>query len=734
MGAQPLETVESTHAHQKSRGLRRVGLELVAISFVVLFQELALIRWLPAQVRVVAYFPNLVLISAFLGLGLGSLRSRGRSLVWLWPLALGLVVGGAWALSHVAFTARGVSQHLWLLYYDLPEDGWVYEGVRLPLVALFVLCALSFVPLGQAIGQRLNRFHERSSALWGYAFDLGGSLLGVIGFAVASFMQLFPVVWFAVVFLAAALWFLADRRRWPLWVAGGAIVLAAVGLSEKALHYSPYYAISLDSDPSGNRFAVLTNGSLHQVARSVHRGDRLIYEDDQRVRAGYHLPFEEVDRRFERALVLGAGTGNDVAVLLDQGVASIDAVEIDPVIAQLGRELHPNDPYGSPRVTVHSMDARTFLNNTDETYDLIVFGTLDSMTRTSALGNVRLDNFVYTREALTAARERLRPDGGLAMYFMVGEEYINHRLAGLIASVFGEPPVTIKGGFAVFNHVYLAGPAFASLRRMTPENAERYMAEFLPTLDLPTDDWPYLYLMTRGVSGFYLSLMVIFLALAALGVFSVSKEMRASLGAGRGLDVEMFLFGAAFLLLETHFVTAMSLVWGVTWLTSAVVFASILLVILAATVAVELRPMPWRVAATGLVVTLVAGYLIPPEALLLKEGALRLAASVLYVGAPVFFAGVCFALRFRVRTNVDVAFGWNVLGAVAGGLLEFLSMAVGLSAMALIAAAAYLAAFLMRERAEAAGTPGAPSERRVEPRTSAPAAAAPVRVRERVNA
>ena len=55
---------------------RRDAIELVAVSFVVLFVELALIRWLAAQVRVLAYFPNVVLIAAFLGLGIGSMRAR----------------------------------------------------------------------------------------------------------------------------------------------------------------------------------------------------------------------------------------------------------------------------------------------------------------------------------------------------------------------------------------------------------------------------------------------------------------------------------------------------------------------------------------------------------------------------------------------------------------------------------------------------------------------------------
>jgi hypothetical protein len=67
-----------------------------------------------------------------------------------------------------------------------------------------------------------------------------------------------------------------------------------------------------------------------------------------------------------------------------------------------------------------------------------------------------------------------------------------------------------------------------------------------------------------------------------------------------------------------------------------------------------------------------------------------------YVGTPVFFASACFALRFRTRAAVDLAFGWNVLGAVAGGLIEFFSMSYGLRAMALLAVVAYLLAFLRK--------------------------------------
>jgi hypothetical protein len=70
------------------------------------------------------------------------------------------------------------------------------------------------------------------------------------------------------------------------------------------------------------------------------------------------------------------------------------------------------------------------------------------------------------------------------------------------------------------------------------------------------------------------------------------------------------------------------------------------------------------------------------------------------VGIPIFLASVGFARLFETRTEPDLAFGWNLLGAVAGGLIELVSMAVGLKALMLVAAAAYLGALLLALRSK----------------------------------
>lgn len=682
--------------------LRRAGLELVAASFLVLFQELAFIRWLGGQVRVLAYFPNLVLISAFLGLGIGALRAGRGSLLALWPAGIVALSLASFGLSRVAFTqdSSQASEHLFLLYYDLPSTAPVIEGVRAPIALCFALSALCFAALGQLVAERLAAFALRGRLLHGYACDLLGSLLGVVVFAFASLNGSGPRSWFALLLSLGVVFF---RGRALL-----AYVPVALGIgiflfqTDTGDRYSPYYAVRVIPDFQQS-LVVLANGSLHQTGVSLRRDARPSSERHARILRGYHLPYRMLGRPPRKALVLGAGTGNDVAALLDEGAQQIDAVEIDPVILEAGREHHPDRPYDSPRVRVFNADARSYLNDSDQRYDLIVFGTLDSLTRLSALSNVRLDNFVYTEDCLRAARRLLTPDGGVVLYFATATDYIHAHIVGMLTRAFGELPHFVHEEFELFNSIYVSGPAFAQLPAHEDAARERYLREVLPTLAIPSDDWPFLYLRERGVSGFYWSLIALFLALSAGAVWLAVPGRGGARGLGSA-DPEMFLFGVGFLLLESKFVTAMNLLWGATWLTSAVVFGAILATVLLATLAMHAS----RASATPLLalalLALAANALIPVSALLSLSGPLRLAASVASVGLPVFFASAAFALRFRARASAPQAFAWNLLGSVAGGLLEFLAMATGLAALSWVAALAYALALALSRRGSAVAT------------------------------
>ena len=60
-------------------------------------------------------------------------------------------------------------------------------------------------------------------------------------------------------------------------------------------------------------------------------------------------------------LIIGAGSGSDVAIALSKGAKHIDAVDIDPRIMEIGVEKNPDHPYDDPRVTRHVNDGRAFL-------------------------------------------------------------------------------------------------------------------------------------------------------------------------------------------------------------------------------------------------------------------------------------------------------------------------------------------------------------------------------------
>jgi hypothetical protein len=174
----------------------------------------------------------------------------------------------------------------------------------------------------------------------------------------------------------------------------------------------------------------------------------------------------------------------------------------------------------------------------------------------------------------------------------------------------------------------------------------------------------------------------------------------------------MFWFGAGFLLIETRAVTEMNLLWSATWLTSAIVFAAILATILGATLLAAVRPVRFELGTLGVALALLITWATPTATLLRVDWGVKLVFSILFVGLPAFFAALCFAALFKGRPDATVAFGWNLRGAVAGGLLELSAMALGFKALHLMALAAYLAAFLAWRRekrgATAGASPGAP--------------------------
>jgi hypothetical protein len=102
---------------------------------------------------------------------------------------------------------------------------------------------------------------------------------------------------------------------------------------------------------------------------------------------------------------------------------------------------------------------------------------------------------------------------------------------------------------------------------------------------------------------------------------------------------------------------------------------------------------------------LVVSYIWPIARWHLSPGVASYAAAAAYLGVPILLAAIIFAIGFRKARLGSEALANNLLGAILGGTLEYLSLALGIRALSLLAAAMYLAAFAFWLRARS-GEPG----------------------------
>jgi len=384
-------------------------------------------------------------------------------------------------------------------------------------------------------------------------------------------------------------------------------------------------------------------------------------------------------------LVVGAGTGNDVAAAIRHGATHVDAVEIDPLIVKLGRSYHPEHPYNSPRVTVFVDDARAYFKKSRQSYDLIVFGLLDSHTLLTSLSSIRLDNYVYTLESIREARSLLRPNGTLVLAFASGSSFVSDRLFATLTRAFGTPPLAYFTSYGIDAVVFVEGKARESSPIQDFPEASKDLQSRLPTTLIATDHWPFLYLEYRTIPVAIWSVLALFLYFAV----SVLKRVAPLRLLATREGIHLFFLGAGFMLLETKGVTELSLLFGSTWIVNAIVIAAFLFMGLAANTLVMVRPVSRPLAYIGLFVFLLLGMFLPYSLLGGLPTLEKLLATAVLVGLPIFFSGLVFSRSFRDVARPAQALGINLLGAVVGGALENLVMVGGTPVLGVLAIIIY---------------------------------------------
>jgi SAM-dependent methyltransferase len=457
--------------------------------------------------------------------------------------------------------------------------------------------------------------------------------------------------------------------------------------------WSPYQKLTivpLLDDGDAKRFVLNTNDSWYQEISNlspevVARRPQLNELDVPLQYHRYNLPYRFFPNPPE-VLIAGAGMGNDVAAALRNGSGHVTAVEIDPLIYASGKELHPERPYNSDRVTVYVDDARAFIQKTAQTYDLVVYSILDSHTTSSHYTNIRLDNYVYTLESMRKTRKLLKPDGVFALSFSSERPWFVGRLRGIVTEAFGKPPLMVHDGHQFFivgngDRIERTLAANADLKAFVASRPQIPSEPAEPTLD----DWPYLYQRARGIPTvvWLLSIGLTLICWMTFRRFNTTSE---------GIQWHFFFLGAAFMLLEVQIISKAALLFGTTWLVNSIVITSLLLFILLANIVISVVPnFPRPLAYAGLMASMGVAYFIPASALFFDSMVTRGAVAAGIYCSPVFFAGLIFITSFREGGFRAEAFGSNLVGSLVGGLLESLSYLIGIKALVIVAALLYAA-------------------------------------------
>jgi hypothetical protein len=691
--------------------------DLLIASFGALFFEMVLVRWLPTTIYYLGYYKNCILFATFLGLGCGAATHRRshRILPYFMLLVTAAVLCSSMVERYTKVVPLTTGEFLWPQF----KQASVEVPVLAVLLIVFIGAALLMIPFGRLVGNHLNAFPPITA----YSINIGASLLGIISFLVLSYVGLGPGVWFAIAAIPILYFVRTNRVGLVCNLVGLILIITTLQFFRAPQEFwSPYSKISLDTlSESLNSRMLSTNNNGHQVlydlspprlasVANMPAAERGLLENHSHI---YNSAYSVVRPR--SVLIIGGGSGNEAAAALRHNVETIDVVEIDPVIIEIGRMHHPERPYSDPRVRVINDDARHYMATTAHRYDLVIFGFLDSTSHLSSMSNIRLDNYVYTLESFRQARALLNPDGLLQVTYYAIADHVRARILSMIEDAFGQPPlIGVVNENQSADLIIFAGPAVMNTSRLSVPGLIQvatgpFSAEMRRSLSV-TDDWPYLYLRGRSIGSNYLlglsAMALISLFFIRTFVWSTAKTAAVTPLAAWCF----FLQGAGFMLLEANTIMRMALIFGSTWIVTSVAVILVLLAALVSNWIVQRFAVPsLNAIMLFLTATTLLNFAIDMHFYLNLPDPYRTILAAFQVYCPMLASSLVFGRLFQRSRQVSYDFGMNILGAMLGGMLEYTSMIFGVRMVYLLSLAIFLAIVPLYNRI------GKPSDAALQP-------------------
>jgi spermidine synthase len=684
---------------------------IVLVTMVSLLLELVLIRWLASVFPVFSFFKNFTLLACFLGLGAGyAVADKQRCAPALVLPMLALFVGIITLMQYDVgannslFAILPMQEQTSVIMMEDLFNWLTFLRLSLPLYLLlatsFILCACICYPVGQLCGKLLHS----TDALKAYGLNLVGSVLGVAVLFVMSLFWLPPEVWFIVVSGVLLLFVLPRDTYLRVGVASFCTLLTILAWPvepETQRLYSPYQLLERSAKPDG-LMNILAGGQYYQKVFNFAESNRGHESEANRYdRAYYEFPFN-FKKTPERVAIVGAGSGNDVAAALRMGALNVDAIEIDPAIAYLGKIYHPEHPYSNPRVTLTINDARNFFRTTREKYDLIIYGVLDSHTAISHASNLRVDSYVYTREGITEVFKLLKPDGVLSVAFTLPNDSLGFKLWHILQDTpDAGKPLAVRVGydsqtttaFIVQKGRDVEMPGAGTFAAAGFKDVSAYFAQPYSESSIPTDDWPFFYMIQRTYPVSYMIVLGMVLLLSYLFV-------RTAVGLSGPIErgyMPFFFLGSGFMLVETKAITELGLHLGSTWYVTAAAIVLVLVMAFFANFIVQQKLFQRAdLAYLGLLISLLVGYVFARnhDLIAFSSPLMSLLASAVLLTIPLFFSGIAFsALIGKTDINISTALSYNLMGALFGGVMEYNSMYFGFAFLYLLAICFYFLAW-----------------------------------------
>ena len=410
---------------------------------ILLARMLAIVHW--------HHFAYMIIAVALLGFGAaGSLVAVfQRPLLARFRWAFGGAALGFGAGAPLAFAvAQTLPFNALEIAWERAQLGWLF--------ALYLVLSLPFLSAALALALAFRAHAARAGAL--YRMDLVGAGLGAVGMVLLLDALPLADALRAVGYSGAAaggavlLWGRGRRL-----VRAGALLAVAAALALPAAlpdhwlrpHPSPYKGLSLALTAPDARIVAERHGPLGWLAavespRVPFRhapGLSLVAAAGPPAQIGLFtdggaptaiapadadlryleaetaaLPYHLVER--PRALVLGAGGGAEVLRALRHGARAVDAVELNPDVLAIVRDVLAGEPgaaWEGGTVQTHVADGRSFAARSSSEWDLIQIALLDSFSAAAAGVHALDESLLYTVEAFGTFLDRLTPGGVLAV-------------------------------------------------------------------------------------------------------------------------------------------------------------------------------------------------------------------------------------------------------------------------------------------------------------------------------